>query len=531
MSDGKKDILIVDDEIRIGRLIEKLIHWDELGMTCLSVEDDPEHALEIIRTHHPDIVITDVRMPRLSGLDLVRTVKEEGINCTFLMISGYRDFEYAHQALQYEVDGYLLKPANEKELNDTLRKVSGKMDLEVERQIRTDRLEKAVSESRRIINRNFLKRILDQESDDGIDTEGVSLSGDCFQALDIKLDTCTLDHYDPKQDEETLSRIHTVLEEVLGNTVPEYLVCEKEYLHIYVLLSFPEESARTVRVSINKILSDIQDYLLKYEQFEVTIGVGSERSRFSDIRFSVQESNRCVNNRLRQGTGRLIYANSIPPKSESGSLSEEEQSAFSAAVESYSMERVDQELNNIFLKMAGEGKDCSPCYELWEFLAASLQEHTNAREEVFAPVRERLCRLSQNCRTIGQMKQFFRSEIEAWLMQQKQAAESESSRPIRQAKQYIDQHYAEKIILEDLADVVGLNPVYFSVLFKEKTGMNFTAYLLSVRMEKAKQMLVETNETISAIGESVGYKDSRYFSQTFARAVGVKPALYRRLHS
>ncbi len=531
MSDGKKEILIVDDEIRIGKLIEKLIHWDELGMTCLSVEDDPEQALEMIRSHRPDIVITDVRMPRLSGLDLVRIVKEEGINCTFLMISGYRDFEYAHQALQYEVDGYLLKPANEKELNDTLQKVSGKMDRETERQIRTDRLEKAVTESRRIINRNFLKRILEQESDDGIDTEGVSLSGDCFQALDIKLDTCSLDHDDPKQDEENLSRIHAILEDSLKDTVLEYLVCEKEYYHVYVLLSFHESSARAVRVSINKILADIQYYLMKFEQFDVTIGVGSERSRFSDIRFSVQEATRCVGNRLRQGTGRLIYAASLPPKAQAPLVSEQEQADFYAAVDSYNMERVDQILNSIFIDAAREGKDCSPCYELWEFLSSSLQENTHAREEDFAPVRERLCRLSQNCRTVGQMKQFFHSEIEAWLMQQKQAAESESSRPIRQAKQYIDQHFAEKIILEDLADVVGLNPVYFSVLFKEKTGMNFTAYLLSVRMEKAKQMLVETNETIAAIGENVGYKDSRYFSQTFTKAVGVKPALYRRLHS
>ena len=86
-------------------------------------------------------------------------------------------------------------------------------------------------------------------------------------------------------------------------------------------------------------------------------------------------------------------------------------------------------------------------------------------------------------------------------------------------------------MLEDIAAVVELNPVYFSVLFKKETDMNFSAYLLNVRMEKAKEKLCTTNETIAAIGESVGYRDPRYFSQTFTKTVGVKPALYRKLHS
>lgn len=86
-------------------------------------------------------------------------------------------------------------------------------------------------------------------------------------------------------------------------------------------------------------------------------------------------------------------------------------------------------------------------------------------------------------------------------------------------------------MLEDLAEIVGLNPVYFSVLFKKETGINFSMYLVNVRMEKAKELLCNTNETVAAIGDKVGYKDSRYFSQIFTKQVGIKPVLYRKLHS
>ena len=86
-------------------------------------------------------------------------------------------------------------------------------------------------------------------------------------------------------------------------------------------------------------------------------------------------------------------------------------------------------------------------------------------------------------------------------------------------------------MLEDIANMVGLNPVYFSVLFKKETGMNFSNYLINLRMEKAKNLLRSTNDTMEAIADSVGYKDTRYFSQLFTKTVGIKPALYRRLHS
>jgi two-component system response regulator YesN len=111
------------------------------------------------------------------------------------------------------------------------------------------------------------------------------------------------------------------------------------------------------------------------------------------------------------------------------------------------------------------------------------------------------------------------------------ATEAESTKPIRQAQQYINEHYGEKIVLEDIAEIAELNPVYFSVLFKKETGINFSTYLSNVRMEKAKELICSSNKTIAAIAKQVGYKDSRYFSQTFYKTVGVKPALYRKLHS
>ncbi len=146
-------------------------------------------------------------------------------------------------------------------------------------------------------------------------------------------------------------------------------------------------------------------------------------------------------------------------------------------------------------------------------------------------MRKKLLSSCQHCYTIPGLKNLLKTTLGEYLDASRTAVETEFMKPIRQAQQYIDEHYGDKIVLEDLAAIVNLNPVYFSVLFKKETGFNFSSYLVDIRMNKAKEMLRDTNETIAAIAERVGYRDARYFSQTFTKTVGVKPVLYRKLHS
>ena len=131
MQNKKWRVLIVDDEFRIGRLIKKLIHWDEFALECVDVVDNGGTAFEIIQSDRcPDVVITDIRMPKINGLELIAMTREIHKNMKFVVISGYKEFEYAHQALQYGVEDYLLKPVNEEELNRVLKKISDELTVQ-----------------------------------------------------------------------------------------------------------------------------------------------------------------------------------------------------------------------------------------------------------------------------------------------------------------------------------------------------------------------------------------------------------------
>jgi len=534
MQNKKWRVLIVDDEFRIGMLIKKLIRWDEFHMECADVVDNGETAFQIVQSKRPDVIITDIRMPKIDGLELIRMTRELYRDMKFIVISGYKEFEYAHRALQYEVNDYLLKPINENELNEVLKKIYEELESREQQYMERIELQETVSESRHIIKRDFLKNIIEQEDEAEIDDFRVCLEGEIYRGIDIKLDYVDYHKSDKKQDRLTVERIVSIVEGILKTEAEEVLVCEKENLHIYCLFNYDYSKAKTIRNSINDILSVIKEYLIGFEQYEVTIGIGKEKTEFSEIRFSIKEAYCAVGNRIKLGTGRLIYADSIvhTPKEEAMDKIEEYWNGILASMEIFSRENLEQCINGIYSDyMLREDMDFSYCYEIADNLISFFFEHSGMRQEESRQLQRRLQSNCQHCYSLAGLKKLLKESLGGYLDDSRIATEAESTRPIRQAQQYIDEHFDEKIVLEDIAEIIGLNPVYFSVLFKKETGINFSAYLLNIRMEKAKEMLRSSNETIAAIAEQVGYKDSRYFSQMFTKTVGVKPALYRKLHS
>ena len=533
MQKKKWHVLIVDDELRIGTLINKLIHWDEFNLECVDVVDNGEKAFEIIQSDRcPDIVLTDIRMPKISGLDLIRMTREHHKKIKFIVISGYKEFEYAQQALQYGVEDYLLKPINEEELNHVMGKISEKLNEQWEAETEQKAFKETVSESRHIIKRDFLKNIIETEEPEEVD-DRVEFQGEIYRGIDIKLDYVDYNRKDKKQDKLTISRVEEIVEGILKTEAEEVLICEKENLHIYCLFNYDFNNSKAIKNSINNILAEIKDYLMGFEQYEVTIGVGTERKEFAEIRFSIKEAHRAVGNRIKQGVGRTIYADTLPRKlGREEILSEEQKEWIRTGIEGYSMEKLEYCINQIYSAYMTQDKfDFSECYDIAEEIVNYFFDHVEIQQEEIGRLKKKILSNCEHCYTISGLKKCLKSCLGGVMEESREAAEAESVKPIRQARKYMEEHYSEKIVLEDLAEIVGLNPVYFSVLFKKETGINVSAYLLNVRMEKAKELLCNTNETIAAIGDRVGYKDSRYFSQTFTKQVGVKPVLYRKLHS
>jgi len=533
MTERRLTVLIVDDEFRIGKLIQKLIDWQGLNLECQNVLQDGESALRELTQCPADIVITDIRMPKINGLDLIRTLKEQGCRSCFIVISGYREFEYARQALQYGVENYILKPVNEEDLNNTLRRVREKLLAEDDRMERQQQAQKTADAGTRIIKSDFLRSLI-RQADIPPDEHGiVRFTGEKFRGIDIKLDYTNGNQIGGKQDGMTAEYIRATVEKIFEPETEEILTCEQEDLHLFCLFNYRAGQSREVRDAINEVLSRIKAYLIGFDQYEATVGVGGEKGDLAGIHGSLEEARRAVCNRMKYGTGRLIYYENMATGDGREILRRVDaaREQLCAAIDVYNLPEVSRLIGAVFEETGSEETDMTAYYEAAEKRADCFYGYLSEKMDGTDASKSRLLHRMQHCNRLSSLAALFKNEFGGCLNAIRSAIESQSVKPIRQAKQYVDEHYPEKILLEDVAEVVGLNAVYFSALFKKETGMNFSNYLLKVRMEHAKKMLIETNDTILAVASSVGYGDPKYFSQLFQKAVGVKPALYRRMHS
>ncbi|MCL2865435.1 MAG: response regulator [Lachnospiraceae bacterium] len=538
MQDKKWKILIADDEIRISMLIKTLVDWDKLGCICVGMADNGETAYQMIHEEKPDIVITDIRMPKCNGLELVQKTKEVYPDIKFVIISGYKEFEYARKALQYGVSHYLLKPIQEAELNKVLHVLVGELKQEHLAIEKLEEIHETVSISRQIIKSNILESIINQEKEHNTksleEEYNLDISAESYLGLVLKLDYRNYEAADWKQDEITINKIISVIDDQFEDHVKEKLICEKENLYIFVLLSYAKSEYKNIKDAINALLSEVQEYLIGFEHYEVTIGIGREREEFAQIRESIEEAKGAVDNRIKLGASRLIYAKnlSLDQKLEIDGFLLPFEGRFQEAITTFSRPLLEQVVNDVFAKLQDkENVDYACSYEIARKLIIGFFSRLGAQGPIEDSLRECLLNHVLQCYSFAGLKSLLKKYLGDYLEKCFLAIESEPVKPIKKAMQYIDEHYQEKIGLEELAEIVGLNPVYFSTLFKSETGLNFSAYLIKIRMAAAQQILCNSNETIAAVAAQVGYKDVRYFSQLFSKNVGVKPALYRKLHS
>ena len=407
-------VLIADDEDRVCRLIYRLIKWDELDMEVAAIAHNGLEVLSMIEEHRPDIVITDIRMPGLDGLEMIRRTKELDGTLEFIIISGYRHFEYAQNAIRYGAGDYLLKPVKEAELYSVLERMRNQYQMRHNQITQEERYKALIQNNRdRLRTTFFTDVVLKHSAPERInslewinETYHYEFSEGYFQIVILKVDSIAFNR------EENLDYIQKKIVDLAGKKL-KALVFDKEYFleesRCMILLNYRPEKEMEIYKAFKSLINELMLQNDIFESLKVTAGLGStEKEAVFDF--------------------------------------------------------------------------------VSEVILTSMGEAVKRKQE-------------------------------------------EGKRPIREAKNYIRLHYKDALTLEKVSGVVDLNASYLSALFKKETGKTFLEYLTKVRMDKAKEMLKETNETISAICQEVGYSDTKYFVKCFQKYTGLKPNQYRKVYS
>lgn len=514
-------VLIVDDERMIREGMRRAIHWDKLKVSCVLTAASGTEALEIIRKERPEIMVTDISMPGMTGHELIERAQAIEPELSVIILTGYDKFEYARRALQLHVRDFLLKPIDEKVLAKSIRNAIE--ELEKERKLndllqsgeRPDGISKQIA-----LEKSFLKIIDGTEEEKKSSLKQICEAFRCEEdepmtvmillpvlkeavigkdetiisgrrILDICMDAVDRKGYGFSLLNENTARIAIVIFNSRCTASPIDLIHEVDAIFADESIPIPKSAIGNTVKGLENLSRSYKDaqYLLEHDSssLEEVLQTSSEMNRSSLFRdvFETLLLEMCAN------VSNYSYVMRI-------------YGTFEKTVDSYNLS-------------ADYTREC--CFRMASGLCFSYLEAKGSKPDI------NLDGLLESMKGGG--KKDCLDLTRQYLMRILDNEEAEVHEIILKAKMYIRQHLNEELSVASLAGQFYVSPNYFSRLFKHSTGEGCNEYIVKKRMEKAKSLVETTSFSASRIALMVGYTDANYFSITFKKTYGKSPMQYR----
>lgn len=530
-------VIIADDEENVCRLICRLVDWDSLGMEIAGVAHNGVETLDLVKMVQPDLIITDIRMPGYDGLEMIRRAIGIKPNLDFIIISGYNHFEYAQNAIKYGVSDYLLKPIKKEDFLAALNKMRKKYLKHSSDEQLKDKMNHDVKKLRTNLFTDILLKNRDYENNlllEKINEEyHFTFSNGLFQVCAAKIDCGYEDEY-----ENTIPILQEKVKWILESGLKDHcfdLECYLDDSTVYCLFNYSLDAGKVLRKRLKEVFDELMVQKITFQQHEFTIAAGAVTEDVNKLQNIFQSAKQTISQRLLLGTARLIEEPSIRMQPQKvGLLLAELNRRMGAAIEVLKKEAVLDCISHLKEQVSLENLSG---LEIESIAAQACEIYLNHLRNNQIPFQhgrdfyEKFCIHAGRCGRIDQLFAYLSVTIGKSMDEIIEDKKLEDTRPIRLAKEYIQKNHMKPITLEEVSGYVGFNPTYFSTLFKKESGGNFVNYLSEVRMNHAKDLLRETNLTVAAICEQVGYSDLKNFTKNFTKTVGVKPNEYRKIYS
>lgn len=529
-------IMLVDDEEEVRKSIIRKIDWADAGFEVIGDAENGQDALEKIEQNEPDVVLTDIRMPYMDGLSMAEAIRQQYPSIKIVIFSGFDEFEYAKKAIKLNVIEYILKPVNVEELTAILKKIKNNLDEEIEQKRNVNLLRESYIKNLPTIREHFLNDLIHG----GMDQQTIS---EKLREYEIDIDHAV---------KWLAAAIHLELDEKAERAVP--LHKERELIPISVqklmeeklegqyrftmfhssfesilIAAVDEHNSQTGLVAL---LGDICKETKKILEVTVTIGVGGSCSDLSEIGVSFHAALNALGYRAVAGSGGVICIHDVEPVYyEPLRFDSRMESELIAAVKFGPEEKIRAVIDEVVGKME-EAKVHYRQYQAYilaviNALTQLTQRYDLRINDVFGVETDYFDILNKVEKTEN-IRQYL-SEV---ALKMNRAMDEERSNTtknvIREAKQYIRDNYQDPdLSVEKICRHLHMSPAYFSTMFKKETGQAYIAYLTDVRLSRAVELLMTTEDKTYIIAEKVGYPEQNYFSYVFKKKFGVSPTKYR----
>lgn len=511
-------VLLVDDERFVRQGLLNLIDWEKCGFQVCAEADNGKGALQQIEQTNPDLVITDIRMPVLDGIELIRqTVEERNLDTKFIILSGYNDFKYAQKAVRYGVYDFILKPIEKEELEETL--------IQLSTSIQKEKAIKQTNEKVLITNR-FEEIISGKVEQSEALLEMLNLNkASKFYYIIIEINGSDLN------EEYWLQLEKVKIEELIGelsNGSPN-LPFRTHQRNSYGLLVTDLTLNRFMN-SFDIFIEKLQVNLQKKLDKHISIYIGDGVDSLSELSTSMDSANFAMQYKYSSNDNKPIYYNKV--KDSTIIYAEMDTAIYQKLIVSIEenhrkdtlliIDQMFEEFQNKLFAPEAIKTSINRCVHS----VTKTIKNMEGDEKNLSSL-QIMIKWHQYSWTFEQLKKIFSEfvlEATEYLVElRKQNGKGD----IQKVKKFIESNFHNNISLKSIANTFFMNPVYMGQLFKKAYGMYFKEYLLQVRIEEAKKHLRQTNLRIYEIAEKVGFQSPDYFVTQFEKIENLTPTEYR----
>lgn len=524
-------VLIVDDEEDVANAIIRKIDWKSIGFSLPVYAANGLDALDLAEESQPDVVMTDIKMPYMDGLELGRNLKNLFPNIRIVFFSGFDEFEYVKEAIHVQAEEYILKPVDAEELKGIFQKLKNSLDREMEAKQNVKLLETYYQDSLPVLQENFYSSLIEgkiksSEIEKSIKDYQIDLHGPLYcvavihtsathlpegitpMLLSVSVRKLAEERLDQKWNAKFFSNV--------GNTVALAQLQDEQQLQ--KLTDDCDALCRMAKTVCKAV---------------VTVGVGAVCSNLSEIPNSYSGARSAVTYRVLYGTGKAINITEIAPQ-ETAEPSSNEQ----------------DQLQHVF-KATRVNDDVSLKEAVHDYITCSLHTYSNANIQeyhifIMGLISELYQFTKNNQLDIDQVFQskedilqtvqrMEKDDLEKWLLDIclrmqtmiKEKRKNTTKTFVSKAQEYVNENYNDiDLNVDKICAYLGVSSAYFSTVFKKETGKSFTNFLTDVRMSKAVSLLDQDEKTY-VVAQKVGYSDPNYFSYVFKKQYGISPSKYK----
>jgi two-component system response regulator YesN len=537
-------LLIVDDEPRTVKGLLKCLDYASFGIHEIRTASDGLAALETMEHFPADIVLADIGMPKMSGIELSRELCRLYPAVRIAFITGHADVDYMKSAFKAQAADYILKPIDVQELRSVMERITAQISTERQRTAYLREIESRLDESIPLLREKFFLGLLNNDfSDPALIAERLrvlrlSFTPDTGYAVFVIV---------PDHPAEARPSDGGLLSVAIASNTQEILSAhgggycfEKADSHFVCILTLPQLQSLpgddsltpTAEELLESIAGEVRQALAENLELSVTIGVAPWCERLTDLPAAYEIAQQAAARRLYLGTNQIIL----------GSSTGIHQAPFvhipffhynriyTAVVNS----NVDEALlvtDEIFRTIGACGtwkraQVLTVCAQIITAANSALTESIECSDEDAAALTGALARI-QSCTTIDEMRSMVEGHIRQSAERILSASLSVPGDIVHTVKTIVNEHYSENISLRTIAKDVYLSPSYLCLLFKQETGQTLTSYITGVRIERAKHLMQNRNKKLIDVCFEVGFNDSKYFSRVFKKYTGKSPSAYQ----